>query len=76
MTQYRNFIDGLKSKGDIRLKREAAMFLANIIQESAGLTRIIEDRCGVKCLKCPMDYKDKGDLAGDFKLTTKLETLN
>jgi len=64
ITQYKNFINGLSSKGGINSKREAAMFLANILQESAGLTRIIEDRCGKGCFKCPADYKDRGDSAG------------
>ena len=63
--QYKNFANGLRTHGGITSKREAAMFLANIEQESAGLTRIIEDACGAGCAKCPPPaYTDSRDFAG------------
>jgi hypothetical protein len=65
LDQYKNFANGLRSQGGITTKREAAMFLANIEQESAGLTRIIEDACGPGCAKCPSPaYSTGGDFAG------------
>ena len=63
--QYKNFANGLRSQGGITTKREAAMFLANIVQESAGLSRIIEDACGAGCVNCPLPaYTDSRDYAG------------
>jgi len=65
LDQYKNFANGLRSQGGITTKREAAMFLANIEQESAGLTRIVEDACGSGCAKCPPPaYTTGGDFAG------------
>ena len=60
MLQYTNFIGGMTSQGGITTKREAAMFLAEIIHESGGLQLVIESACGAGCAKCPTSYASPG----------------
>jgi hypothetical protein len=43
--QYNSFAKGLKTQGGITTKREAAMFLAQVCWESAGLTAKREYAC-------------------------------
>jgi len=45
--QYKNFIAYATKLGKITAKRELAMFLANVIQETKGLTVIVESLTGV-----------------------------
>ena len=58
--QYSNFVNGLTSQGGITTKREAAMFLAQIMHESGGLLLVIETACGYGCINCPYDYLSPG----------------
>ena len=57
--QYIGFVNGIDAE-TFSSKREVAMFLANLMQESGGLTIKIEQRC----LKngCKGDYTLKTDL--------------
>lgn len=51
--------------GGIESKREAAMFLAQIIHESGGLRFKEEERCKLNITACMNDYKDtKHDVKG------------
>ena len=59
-TQYTNFVNGMSSQGGITTKREAAMFLAQIMHESGGLLLVIETACGIGCVNCPYDYLSPG----------------
>ena len=56
--QYKNFVNGV-NKENFTNKREVAMFLAQILHESGGLTVKAEERC----LKdgCRGDYETKDD---------------
>ena len=56
--QYKNFVNGI-TKENFGSKREVAMFLAQILHESGGLTVKAEERC----LKngCRGDYETKED---------------
>ena len=58
--QYTNFVNGISSQGGIATKREAAMFLAQILHESGGLLHKIEAACGNGCVKCPKSYVSPG----------------
>ena len=58
--KYTNFINGLSSQGGITTKREAAMFLAQIMHESGGLRLLIETACGNGCVNCPNSYVSPG----------------
>ena len=60
LVKYTNFVNGLSSQGGITTKREAAMFLAEIIHESGGLLLVIETACGIGCVSCPYDYLSPG----------------
>lgn len=57
--QYNSFVNGMNSD-TFSSKREVAMFLAQIMWESAGLTKKIEDDCQSKC----GDYASAGDPPG------------
>ncbi len=52
--QYKNFHSQLKPKGNIQTKREAAMFLSQILWESDGLQAKAEYAC--KDSGCPGVY--------------------
>ena len=62
--QYTNFAGLLKTEDGIKSKREAAMFLANIIHETGGLQKIIEEICGSGCAKCLNAYTTGDDHVG------------
>jgi hypothetical protein len=56
--QYNSFIKDIKTQGDITTKREAAMFLAHVCWESAGLTTKRELACKDPP-HCTQDYNSK-----------------
>ena len=64
--QYKSFSSHMVSKGGIHTKREAAMFLAQVIHESGGLRFKSELACQVS--GCPDSYQiTPGMLCGNKK---------
>jgi predicted chitinase len=62
--KYNAFKNNYASAGGITSKRELAMFLAQILHESGGLTKISEIRCqGNNCVD---DYRSPGDHSNKF----------
>ena len=59
--QYQNFKNGAQTQGGISSKIELAMFLAQVMHQSNGLTSKIEEKCGSGCLNCKMDYTYPAD---------------
>lgn len=59
-THYEDFIDGVELYGNVTSKREAAMFLAQLLHESGGLRYKAEIRCNVNPKSCLMDYRTPG----------------
>ena len=64
LEKFTNYVNGLSAQGGITTKREAAMFLAQIMHESGGLRLLIETACGNGCVNCPNSYASSGDYAG------------
>lgn len=56
-THYTDFINGVELYGNITSKREAAMFLAQLLHESGGLKYKAELRCVENPKNCINDYK-------------------
>lgn len=56
-THYADFVHGVELYGNITSKREAAMFLAQLLHESGGLRYIAELRCVENPKNCINDYR-------------------
>ena len=62
--KYNNLIKNYQTAGEIKSKRELAMFLAQIMWESGGLRFVKEIRC--ESNGCPGEYKTNDDYPGVF----------
>ena len=56
-SHYEDFIEGIELYGNVTCKREAAMFLAQLLHESGGLRYKAEIRCNVNPKNCIADYR-------------------